>query len=169
MSREAIEIVSLSKAFFGYGYELFAFFHNRNSDNIIVPLEPDTPYAPCGSAHNAGILFIKAYGLALSCGNYDIAFAFRFLNGKKLIAFVKVYSYLSALALILKVFCGSSLDNALLCDHYEIFVVVKSVKRNYRCNLFAFGKFKNVHKVRSLCRAGSFGDLVGFFHIYFAG
>ena len=167
--REATEIVSLSEALFRDGYKRFSFFDYADADNLVALAELDTADASCRSAHNARVVFVKADCLALSCRDDDIARSRRFVYGEKLVALVKVYGNLSALALIFEVLRRSTLDDAFFRYHNEILLVLKAFKRYNRRNLFSFCKLEHVYKVRTLCRARRFGNLICFFHIYLAG
>ena len=161
----AFKSVALAISFFCQGNELSFIIHDCRANHIIALAKFDTTHAARCTTHHAGIRFLEADSLALMGCQHNVIFACGMLYKDKLIIVIQIDGYFTAFSLIFKILDICTLDNALLCHHDKVFVLLKAGNRDNRGNLLSLVHVNDVDNVRSFCRAGRFGNLICLLHI----
>ena len=155
---EVFELRELSVALFGDSNELFIVVYDDSTVYVVALTQTYTSYTSCGSAHCTDIVLCKSYGTAVVCRYNYLTSADGVHNEHKLVALVEVDGYLTALALIFVFKQGSSLDNALFCDHSEVFALKESLNADDRCDSLTCRKLYEIYNIRTLCLTRCLGD-----------
>ena len=159
---------ALAKAVLGDAEQILALVHHANACNVIALAQLDAAHAACRASHGADVALGEADGLPLCGSDHQIAFALGGNDVDQLVALVQIQSDLSASALVLVLGEQRSLDDALLCDHRQIGLLVEGVHADAGRDLLALGHLENVDDVLSLCGSARLGDQVGLAHLHFS-
>ena len=159
---------ALAKAVLGDAEQILALVHHANACNVIALAQLDAAHAACRASHCADVALGEADGLPLCGSDHQIAFALGGNDVDQLVALVQIQSDLSASALVLVLGEQRSLDDALLCDHRQIGLLVEGVHADAGRDLLALGHLENVDDILSLCGSARLGDQVGLAHLHFS-
>ena len=146
------KITSSAEARFRNGQQRIAVKRRGKANHIIILVKAYGAHAPCRSADQAGVVFIKADAHAAVRCNNKLSCAVRYLNIGKLVALVKINRNDAALADMFIFVNIRSFDDSLLRDHAKVTAALLLRYLDHGGDGLSLFKRQKVHNIHALAR-----------------